>query len=530
MAAQARGAWRGYLSSVSRSSTAVLEYHEATKHSPRSVQTNRFELDWANKPLPFKVYTSLEPRPLPMRFNASDAPALEAIAGRVATPRVATDPAREMTVEMLARLCYFANGITRVLQRNGQRIPFRAAACTGALYHIELYLVCGDLADLAAGVYHYGAHDNALRVLRPGDYRGVLRSATGDEPSIASAPAIMLCTSTFWRNAWKYQARAYRHAFWDSGTVVANLLSVAAANHVPAQLVLGFADVPVNELLGLESAREAAVCLVSLGRDVAAAADSPRLEPLRLPTQPLSAAEVAYPQIAAAHAAGSLASGAAAAAWRHAAQPGAAIAETVSSAQAETSGCAWRHAAQPASIERVILRRGSSRRFGQEPIGFDQLLTMLTVATRPIASDVAANLTEPYVIVNAVDRLATGAYVFNRQSASLQLLQPGHFRPQAAFLDLGQDLAGDAAINVYWLADLNVALARLGARGYRAAQLEAAIEGGKLYLAAYALGLGATGLTFFDDEVTRFFVPHAASASVMFLDAVGRPARKVAAG
>ena len=54
----------------------------------------------------------------------------------------------------------------------------------------------------------------------------------------------------------------------------------------------------------------------------------------------------------------------------------------------------------------------------------------------------------------------------------------------------------------------------------------ASIEGGKLYLAAYALGLGATGLTFFDDDVTRFFSPHAAGKSVMFLTAIGRPARR----
>ena len=68
-------------------------------------------------------------------------------------------------------------------------------------------------------------------------------------------------------------------------------------------------------------------------------------------------------------------------------------------------------------------------------------------------------------------------------------------------------------------------LARFGNRGYRAAQLEAAIRGGRLYLGAYALGLGATGLTFFDDDVTAFFSPHAAGKSVMFLMAVGRGRR-----
>ena len=45
-----------------------------------------------------------------------------------------------------------------------------------------------------------------------------------------------------------------------------------------------------------------------------------------------------------------------------------------------------------------------------------------------------------------------------------------------------------------------------------------------MYLASYALGLGAAGLTFFDDDVTNFFSPHAKGKSVMFLLALGRAA------
>jgi len=83
------------------------------------------------------------------------------------------------------------------------------------------------------------------------------------------------------------------------------------------------------------------------------------------------------------------------------------------------------------------------------------------------------------------------------------------------------DLAADAAVNVYWLVDLEPVLARYGNRGYRAVQLEAAIQAGKVYLACYALRLGATGLTFLDDDVSHFFSPHAAGKSVLFLMALG---------
>ena len=78
----------------------------------------------------------------------------------------------------------------------GREIEFRAAGCTGARYHLELYLVCGDLPGLAAGVYHYAAHDHSLRQLRAGDYREAVIEATGQEPATAAAPVIAIWTST----------------------------------------------------------------------------------------------------------------------------------------------------------------------------------------------------------------------------------------------------------------------------------------------------------------------------------------------
>ncbi len=75
---------------------------------------------------------------------------------------------------------------------------------------------------------------------------------------------------------------------------------------------------------------------------------------------------------------------------------------------------------------------------------------------------------------------------------------------------------------IFFLADLRPILERFGNRGYRAVQLEAGILGGKLYLAAYTLRLGATGLTFYDDDVVKFFSPHAEGKSAIFLVALGK--------
>jgi SagB-type dehydrogenase family enzyme len=155
---------------------------------------------------------------------------------------------------------------------------------------------------------------------------------------------------------------------------------------------------------------------------------------------------------------------------------------------------------------------------------------MLDRATRGVPTDFLrpeeAPLNDLYLIVHAVDNLAPGAYVFHRESRALELLKEGDFRREAGSLGLGQEIPADCSVNVFFLTDLNRVLERFGNRGYRAAQLEASIVGGKLYLTAYAQGLGASGLTFFDDDVTEFFSPHAAGKSVMFLLASGKSVRR----
>ena len=77
-------------------------------------------------------------------------------------------------LQNLARILYFSAGITKQRNIREEEIYYRAAACTGALYEIELYVVTGDLSGLDAGVYHFNPADVALRLLRKGDFRGNL--------------------------------------------------------------------------------------------------------------------------------------------------------------------------------------------------------------------------------------------------------------------------------------------------------------------------------------------------------------------
>jgi len=509
-----------------RDTQSALDYHNATKHSQRSIRTGRHSLDWDNQPLAFKIYPGLEPIALVEDFPTSDIPTLEAISQQPNPPPV-RHPLRIPDLATLSHVLYLSAGITRWKRYPGGEMALRTYANTGALYHVDLYLVTGELPDLPAGVYHFGPHDFALRPLRTGDYRGVLVEASGQNPEVARAPVVIVSASTYWRNAWKYEARAYRHCFWDGGTLHANLLAAAGVERLEPRIVIGYADRPVEKLLGLDPRREGALSLVPLGRSDRRPPPSPEVQELRLQTEPLSRTEVDYPQIRAVHAASTLIDSAEAASWRG---------PSPDKVENRATGSLYPLRARSDSeltrepLQSVVRRRGSTRTFDRaRSLSFGDLSTLLVRATRGIAADFldppSASLLELYLIVHAVEGLPAGAYHYRRREQSLEVLREGNFRRAAGHLGLGQELAADAAVNVYSLADLPRVLARFGNRGYRAAQLEGGITGGRMYLASYAQRFGASGLTFFDDEVTEFFSPHAAGKSVMFLIALGHPNR-----
>jgi SagB-type dehydrogenase family enzyme len=176
------------------------------------------------------------------------------------------------------------------------------------------------------------------------------------------------------------------------------------------------------------------------------------------------------------------------------------------------------------SLSETIARRGSTRRFGDAPLTAEELSTALAAATARVDADVPTGLVDLYLIVNAVEGIDEGAYFYARHGHALEPLARGDFRRQSAYLCLEQGLGGDAAAVIYFLAPLDAALGAFGNRGYRLVNLEAGLGGGGAYLAAYALGFGASGLTFYDQEVVKFFSPHAAGKDAVFVTALGRSA------
>jgi SagB-type dehydrogenase family enzyme len=503
--------------------SSALRYHDATKHSELSLRMSGHYLDWDNKPSPFKAYKNLTSKPLPHDFPFPREESLKAVKSQASS-----DAAESVNLQNLTEILFFSGGLTRKMKIGGETHYMRAASATGALYPIEFYIVTPGIPGLDPGVYHFNPLDFSLVQLREGDYSSELANATGG--ATAYSPLTIALTSLAWRNSWKYEARSYRHWFWDAGVIAANLLATCSSEPIAARLLLGYVDTEIDRLLGLRQQEEATVALATLGEGFNMKANTARREIPQLDpdTEPSSIGEVDYPIIWETNHASALNGQEDVRAWRR----------NLKAHQIKASPIGPMFPLQPStrdspSLADAILRRGSARRFAQLPIPFKELSTIIDVSTGPIPLDFVPDnesLTEFYLVANAVEGLASGSYHFDRETKSLGQLKEGKLRYVSGYLCLEQLLFSDASVVFFLMADLGRIIRDLGDRGYRAAQFEAGVRAGKIYLSSYSQGIGASGSTFYDDAVTEFFSPHAQDLSTMIAVGVGLPAYKARPG
>ena len=432
--------------------TATQTLHRLTSYTPgrawdqpaddprvvQDLQTN----DMDRFPWFFKRYPHGLPRQaLPRHLPPTMAPALAVLAG---TAQMAPGT---LDLAQLSRLLYLSAGVVRTSPRPLGNWLFRAAGSAGGRFPLELYVAVPQGGAIPTGVHWYDPQDHALVTVGP--------------PPRGGSPAIIV-TGVPWRTGWRYRERGYRHVYWDAGTMLAQLLALAASAGLAATPYLRFPDVPVAALAGADRVHEVPVAVVSLGEG----------EPALEATGPAAAgqtdrAPLEFPLVTAAQRAGE----------RDSLGP-----PLDRGAPADVP----LRASPP--VEEVVARRGSARRMdSSQGLPEGVLRTCLGVALRGIGV--------PHrVVVHDVAGLAPGVYRWPDLAAPAR---PGQLRAELRRVCLGQSLPHDAAFVV-------VAAARLSGlddREYREAQLAAGLAEGRLHLAAYALGAGASGMTFVDSEV-----------------------------
>jgi SagB-type dehydrogenase family enzyme len=390
-------------------------------------------------PWPFKRYEG-DRLALPRDLPATSAPAVAVLAGTADVPRT------ELGLAQLSRLLYLSAGVVRTMRRPYGVVPFRAAGSAGGRFPLEAYVAVPEGSALPAGVHWYDPGAHAL--VRVG------------APPRGAAPA-MVVTGIPWRTGWRYRERGYRHVYWDAGTMLSQVLAAADSAGIPAALHSRFPDAGVTALVGADGTHEWPVAVVALGDGGPAIA----------PTGPavtglVDAQPVDFPLVTAAQRAGD----------RYALGP------------------SWDRGA-PADVpltndrpvEQVVLARGSQRRMNPNgTLSADLLRTSLRAALRGI--DLPHR-----VVVRGVDGLAPGVY---RPDLGAPV-RSGDLRAQTYRACVDQSLGREAAFVVVAAADL----ALIDDRDYRDVHLAAGLVEGRLHLLAYALGAGASGMTFLDGAV-----------------------------
>jgi SagB-type dehydrogenase family enzyme len=413
--------------------SAALEYHEATNVAAGGTNEDEERFVGARPP-PFKDYG--DPERLPLDTS-------------VAGP-------------LLQR----GAGIVRSQDRRdygGGTIHWRAYSSAGALYPVEAYVA------VRGGLFSFDALERSL--VRVGaDVRAAVAQAAA-EPALASAEAIVVLTGIHARTGWKYLERGYRHVWWDAGTMLANLLALAAADGLRPRLYTAFVDRELNTVLGIDGVHEYALALLALGE--APAASSAHAPPAVVPRE----AGRQFERAERLHRASSLEDASAVLAWRSG-QP---VEEPRLDAHA---------------LDQAIRRRRSIRAYAREPLALAQLAELLEWSEAPIPAD-ALTVVRQLVTVASVGGLAPGIY--DAELRLLRAVDQDELRDRAGFAAMEQEHPRDAAVNVFQLASVD----SLDDRGYRWAQLEAGIRAGRLQVGAFMRGWGAAASTFYDDEVSQ---------------------------
>ena len=436
---------------MARGDTARV-YHRLTSYEPDREWTTPVDdplvlqgfvsNDWGTLPAPCKAYPDgLPVVELPRTWPAVAAPATAVLAGRhVAAPA-------QLGLPALARLLHLSAGVVRVAERHGHRFLFRAAGSAGGRFPLEVYLSARGVDGLPDGVHWYDPAGHALVRIAP--------AAGGDAPAL-------VVTGVPWRTGWRYAERGFRHIYWDAGTMLAQALALAESAGLGPRLWTGFPDAGATRLVGADGVHEFPVAVLGLGDGVPAI--RPRGEAAR---GSVDAAPVEFPLVTLAQHAG----------------------------DGDALGDPWPASAPlaedpPAApdLDEVILQRGSTR--FMDPAA--------TVARAVFEFSLAAALRgvrlPHFAAVHAVEGLEPGLY---RWPDVERPVRREPLRDELFRVCHDQELGRDAAFVVIGAVDPE----RLDDRGYREAQLGAGVVEGRLHLAAYALGIGASGMTFIDSEI-----------------------------
>lgn len=163
-----------------------------------------------------------------------------------------------LTQEEVLKLLWAGQGITSA--RGG-----RTAPSAGALYPLEIYLVAGNVDNLAPGIYKYNPVKNDLTLVREGDVRDSLAEASLRQGSVAEGAIDIVIAAVYERTKIKYGDRGERYVHIEVGHAAQNICLEATALGLGLVTVGAFDDSGVAKIIGM-SQDETPLYVIPVGR------------------------------------------------------------------------------------------------------------------------------------------------------------------------------------------------------------------------------------------------------------------------
>jgi len=163
-----------------------------------------------------------------------------------------------LTLEDVSQLLWAAQGITT--QWGG-----RTAPSAGALYPLEVYLVVGNVENLAPGVYKYKPERHELVKVRDDDVREELAKAALGQIWVKEGAIDIVIAAVYERTTKKYGDRGVRYVHMEAGHAAQNIYLQADALNLGMVTVGAFYDDRVKDILGMPS-NENPLYVIPVGR------------------------------------------------------------------------------------------------------------------------------------------------------------------------------------------------------------------------------------------------------------------------
>ena len=173
-----------------------------------------------------------------------------------------------LSISDIATWLHYSYGIMRVEKVHEAKIPWKhhPIPSPGGLFGSEIYLLVLNGA-LDPGLYHFRPDTNQLECLKTGDFRTFVADSCGVIPYIEheTISCVLFSAIVVERFHLKYDDRALKFMFIETGILAQQLTVVAEALNIGTCMLGGYYDDDVNAFLELDGIRESVQNVMVVG-------------------------------------------------------------------------------------------------------------------------------------------------------------------------------------------------------------------------------------------------------------------------